>query len=185
MQNEALEFAKDGMDKAMEHLHTNLAKIRAGRANPAVFDGLKVESYGTVLPLNQVATISVGDARLLVIKPWDRNMLGPIEKAINNSSLGFNPNSDGVILRIPVPPLTEERRRGLVKQVRDFVEETKIACRQARREANELLKESEKDKQISEDELKRGLEKIQQLTDEYIKKTEEALLKKEAEIMEV
>lgn len=185
MEKEALDLAKDGMEKAIDHLHANLAKIRAGRANPSVLDGIRVESYGTVVPLNQIATISVGDARLLVVKPWDRNMVGPIEKAINNSGLGFNPNTDGVVVRIPVPPLTEERRRGLVKQARDLVEETKIACRQARREANEFLKEAEKTKEISEDELKRALEKVQQLTDEYIKKTEESLQKKEAEIMEV
>ena len=153
-------------------------------ANPALLDEVRVENYGSMMPLNQVATVSVGDARLLVVKPWDRNMVAPVEKAIINASLGLNPSSDGVVLRVPIPPLTEERRRDLVKQVKEVGESAKIGIRQGRRDANDLLKQAEKDKEISEDDLKKGLDKVQKLTDGYIKEVESALSKKESEIMD-
>lgn len=184
MVEDAKELAKDGMEKALERLRRELSRVRAGRANPAILDDIRVDSYGTMMPLKQVATVSVGDARLLVIKPYDRNTIAAIEKAINNSQLGLNPNNDGVVVRVPIPPLTEERRRQLVKQVKDAGEDAKIAIRQARRDANDLLKESEKDKSISEDELKKGLDQIQKLTDDEIKTVDAILEKKEAEIME-
>ncbi|HRI07786.1 MAG TPA: ribosome recycling factor [Nannocystaceae bacterium] len=183
--DEALELAKEGMQEALDHLRNNLARVRAGRANPAILDGVRVDSYGAMVPLNQVATVSVGDARLLVIKPYDRNSLQAIEKAINAAQLGLNPNSDGVVLRLPIPPLTEERRKGLVKQVKEKAEEAKVACRQARRDANDILKEAEKSKEISEDGLKKALDKVQELTDRFMKQVEEIVAKKEAEIMEV
>lgn len=183
--DEALELAKEGMQEALDHLRNNLARVRAGRANPAILDGVRVDSYGAMVPLNQVATVSVGDARLLVIKPYDRNSLQAIEKAINAAQLGLNPNSDGVVLRLPIPPLTEERRKGLVKQVKEKAEEAKVACRQARRDANDILKEAEKSKEISEDGLKKALDKVQELTDRFMKQIEEIVAKKEAEIMEV
>lgn len=183
--DEALELAKDGMDKAIDRLRKSLTKVRAGRANPAMLDDVRVDNYGSMMPLNQVATVSVGDARLLVVKPWDRNMVGPIERAINAQNLGLNPQSDGIVIRLAIPPLTEERRRGLVKQVKEFTEEAKVAIRGTRRECNEFLKESEKDRQISEDQLKKALEKVQEIHDKYIKQVDEITAKKEAEIMEV
>lgn len=183
--DEALELAKEGMDKAVDHLRKAVSKVRAGRANPAMLDEIRVENYGTMMPLNQVATISVGDARLLVVKPWDRNMIGPIERAINAANLGINPQSDGVVIRLAIPPLSGERRKALVKQVKDLGEDAKVAIRQARREANDLLKEAEKGREITEDQLKKALEKVQDMHDKFIKQVEEVLAKKEAEIMEV
>ncbi len=185
MLDDALELAKDSMEKALERCQRELARVRAGRANPAVLDEVRVDSYGAQVPLNQVSTVSVADARLLIIKPWDRNLIAAIEKGINASGLGLNPNNDGVVVRVPIPPLTEERRKQLAKQVKEAVEESRIAIRQGRREANDFLKQAEKDSEISEDDLKRGLEKVQALTDGFIKKADELLAKKEAEIMEV
>jgi ribosome recycling factor len=184
MLNDAKELAKDGMEKALERLRRELARVRAGRANPAILDDIKVDSYGAMMPLKQVATVSVADARLLVIKPYDRNTIAAIEKAINHSQLGLNPNNDGVVVRVPIPPLTEERRKQLVKQVKDAGEDAKIAIRQARRDANDLLKQGEKDKELSEDDLKKGLEQVQKLTDDEIKVVDEIVVKKEAEILE-
>jgi ribosome recycling factor len=184
MLEDAKELAKDGMDKALDRLKRELGRIRAGRANPAVLDDVKVDSYGTQMALKQVATVSVGDARLLVVKPYDRNTIAAIERAINNANLGLNPSNDGVVVRVPIPALTEERRKQLVKQVHDHGEEAKIAIRAARREANEIIKQSEKDKEISEDELKRGLDEIQRLTDAEAKVVDDLVAKKEAEILE-
>jgi ribosome recycling factor len=184
MNNDAVDLAKDGMEKAIERLRRELARVRAGRANPALLDDIKVDSYGTLTPLKQVATVSVADARLLVVKPYDRNTIAAIEKSINNSQLGLNPNNDGVVVRVPIPPLTEERRKQLVKQVKDAGEDAKIAIRQVRREANDFLKESEKDGTMSEDDLKKGLDQIQKLTDAEIKSVDDTITKKEAEIME-
>lgn len=184
MNDEAVQLAKDGMEKAIERLRRELSRVRAGRANPALLDEIKVDSYGSLLPLKQVATVSVADARLLVVKPYDRGTIAAIEKAINNSQLGLNPNNDGVVVRVPIPPLTEERRKQLVKQVKDAGEDARISIRQVRRETNDLLKESEKDGTLSEDDLKRGLDQIQKLTDAEIKGVDEVIAKKEAEIME-
>ena len=184
MLDDALELAKDGMERAIDRLQKELARIRAGRANPALLDDVRIESYGTQLPLKQAATVSVGDARLLVIKPYDRNTIPQIEKAINSAQLGLNPQSDGIVVRVPIPALTEERRRDLVKQAHDFGEDAKIAVRQARRDANDLLKEAEKSKDISEDDRKRGLDSIQSETDEFIKKIDDLIGRKESEILE-
>ena len=185
MQDEALEIAEDGMKTAVESLRKQLARIRAGRANPSILDGLKVESYGATVPLNQVANVSVADARLLVIKPYDRNSIAAIERALNNSQLGLNPSSDGIVLRLPIPPLNEERRRSLVKQISSLAEEAKISIRKSRRESNDLLKDAEKDKEISEDQLKRALDAVQEVTNTYSKLVDEVFAAKEAEIMEV
>jgi ribosome recycling factor len=184
MEEEAVLLAEDGMKKATDRLRAELAKVRAGRANPALLDTIQVESYGARMPLKQVATVAVGDARLLVIKPYDRNTIGEIEKAVNTAGLGLNANSDGVVVRVPIPPLTEERRRQLSKQVHDLGEEAKIAVRQARRDANDLLKEAEKDKEISKDDLKRGLDNIQETTNQYVKQVDETVEKKTSEILE-
>ena len=184
MIDDAIELAKDAMDKGIDRLKKELARVRAGRANPAILDEVRIDSYGSMLPLNQVATVTVADARLLVIKPWDRNSISAIEKGVINSSLGLNPNSDGVVIRVPIPPLTEERRKDLVKQVHGSGEDAKISIRHGRRDANDLLKQAEKDKDISEDDLKKGLERIQKLTDGYVKQVDEIMKAKESEIME-
>ncbi len=184
MLEDAKQLAREGMDKALERLKRDLSRIRAGRANPAILDEVRVDAYGTMTPLNQVATVSVADARLLVIKPYDRNSIAAIEKAINNSQLGLNPSNDGVVVRVPIPPLTEERRKQLVKQVKDAAEDAKIAIRQARRDANELLKDAEKSKDLSEDDLKRGLEHVQKITDEEGKVVDDLVAKKEKEILD-
>jgi ribosome recycling factor len=184
MINDAREIAKDMMDQSLDRCRRDLAKVRAGRANPAVLDEVRVDSYGAMMPLKQVSNISVADARLLVIKPWDRNLISMIEKSVNNAGLGLNCNTDGVVVRVPIPPLTEERRKQLVKQVKDHGEDSRIAIRQGRREANDLLKGAEKDKEISEDALKGGLEQIQTLTNDFIKKIDDLISNKENEILE-
>ncbi|MBK6920884.1 MAG: ribosome recycling factor [Deltaproteobacteria bacterium] len=184
MNDDAVQLAKDGMEKAIERLRRELSRVRAGRANPALLDEIKVDSYGSLMPLKQVATVSVADARLLVVKPYDRSTIAAIEKAINNSQLGLNPNNDGVVVRVPIPPLTEERRKQLVKTVKDAGEDAKIAIRQVRRETNDFLKAAEKDGTMSEDDLKRGLEQIQKLTDAEIKSVDDTVAKKEAEILD-
>jgi ribosome recycling factor len=184
MIEDAIELAKDAMSTAADRLARELAKVRAGRANPALLDGVRVEAYGVQMSLREVATVSTADARLLIVKPFDAGNLSPIEKAIMNAGLGLNPSSDGVILRVPIPPLTEERRKALVKQVRDLAEDAKIAIRAGRRDANDMLKEAEKDKEISEDELKRGLEQVQELTNTYVKQVDDVVGKKESEIMD-
>lgn len=184
MLQEAQELAKDGMDKALERLKKELSRVRAGRANPAVLDDVKVDSYGTSMPLKQVATVTAPDARLLVVKAFDRNTVVSIERAINNSQLGLNASNDGIVVRVPIPALTEERRKELTKQVHAHGEDAKIAIRQARREANDLLKQAEKDKDISEDDLKRGLDKIQGTTDDLVKVVDGIIEKKEKEILE-
>ncbi|MCX4243690.1 ribosome recycling factor [Paraliomyxa miuraensis] len=184
MLEEAEELAKDGMDTALDRLKKELARVRAGRANPALLDEVRVDSYGTQLPLKQAATVSVADARMLVVKPYDRNNIAAIERAINNSQLGLNASNDGAIVRVPIPALTEERRKDLVKQVHKAGEDARIAIRQARRDANDMLKRGEKDKEISEDDLKRGLGNVQTLTDAKIKEVDEVITKKEAEILD-
>lgn len=184
MLEEAEELAKDGMEKAIERLKHELSRLRAGRANPAVLDQVKVDSYGTQMPLNQVATVTAPDARLLVVKPFDRNNIAAIERAINNSQLGLNPNNDGTVVRVPIPPLTEERRKDLVKQVHAAGEDAKVAIRQARRDANDLIKQAEKDKDISEDDRDRGLENIQDSTNGRVKEVDGIVKKKESEIID-
>jgi ribosome recycling factor len=184
MIEDAIELAKDAMSTATDRLARELAKVRAGRANPALLDGVRVEAYGVQMSLKEVATVSTADARMLIVKPFDANNLSPIEKAIMNSGLGLNPSSDGVILRVPIPPLTEERRKNLVKQVKDLAEDAKIAIRAGRRDANDLLKEAEKAKDISEDQLKRGLDQIQELTNGYVKQIDDVVSKKESEIID-
>jgi ribosome recycling factor len=173
------------MTKAIEVLKTEFAGIRTGRANPALLDGIKVLSYGTTVPLNQVAGVSVPEARLLLIQPWDKNALGEIEKAILKSELGLTPMNDGKVIRLPIPALTEERRHDLVKVVKKMSEESKVSVRNIRRDANEEVKKLEKDKKISEDESKKAHDRIQEITDKYIVQIDEVLKKKEKEIMEV
>lgn len=177
--------AKNRMDKTLETLRSGLAKVRTGKATTALLDGIKVDYYGTLTPINQVGNLTVLDAHTLSITPWDKTMVPVIEKAILEANLGFNPVSDGTNLKIPVPPLTEERRRDFVKIVKKFGEDAKVAIRNVRRDANEHLKREQKEKKMSEDELKIAEEEVQKLTDQHIKMIDELLKHKEKEIMEV
>ncbi len=176
---------KTRMDKAVKDFQGHLASTRTGRASVAMLDQIKVEYYGTPTPLNQVAQLNTPDANTITVQPWDVSILGEIEKALRSSDLGFNPQNDGKIIRVPVPPMTEERRREVVKHVSRVLEDHKTAIRNIRRDGNELIKKAAKDKKISEDEEKRSLEEIQRLTDEEIKRMDEMAKKKEAEIMQV
>jgi len=180
-----LQETEGRMQKAVEGLRRELASLRAGRANPALLEKVLVNYYGTPTPVNQLATISAPEARLLVIQPWDRSMMPEIEKAILKSDLGLTPSSDGAVVRIAIPQLTEERRTELVKVARKKAEEFRVMVRNARREANDKLKAQEKSKQASEDEIKRVQEKVQKATDSHIQSIDKILATKEAEIMEV
>jgi len=176
---------KDQMEKALEALKKQLAQVRAGRANPALLESVRVDYYGTSTPLNQVANVAAADGSMLTVKPWEKSMLKEIEKAIVEANLGVSTNNDGEIIRIPIPSMSQERRKELVKQAKSKGEDAKIAVRNARRDGNELLKSTLKDGDITEDDEKRGLKIVQDLTDAYVKKVDDALSKKEAEIMEV
>ena len=177
--------AAERMDKTIKALHDNLSKIRTGRAHPSLLDHLTVSYYGTEVPLKQVANISVEDARTLVIQPYEQSMVKPVEKAIMESDLGLNPNTAGTVIRVPMPPLTEERRRDLTRLVRQEGEQAKVAIRNIRRDANQELKELVKEKLITEDDERRGQEVIQKLTDQHIKEIDEMLEAKEKDLMAV
>lgn len=185
MSKETLQQLEDKMKKTVEVLNKELNGLRAGRATPALLDKIIVDYYGTPTPVNQLATISVPEPRLLVIQPWDRNIVPQIEKAILKSDLGVTPVSDGYLIRINIPPLTQEKRKDLVKVVNKKAEEARVAIRNLRREVNDQVKGEEKKGNISEDEAKRTLDEIQKLTDKYIKKIDQAVEAKEKEIMEV
>jgi ribosome recycling factor len=173
------------MKKSIETLKKEFSRIRAGRASANLLEGITVDYYGSPMPINQVANISIPEARLIVVQPWEKNMCGPIEKAIQASDLGLNPQSDGNILRLPIPSLSEERRKDLCKSCGKMCEESKVAIRNIRRDSNEKFKKAEKDKDITQDEHKKTLDTIQKLTDKYIKTTDELQAAKEKEIMEV
>lgn len=185
MINDILADSEDRMNKTIDHLLGDFASLRAGRANPAMLDKIMVNYYGTPTPINQMANINVPEARLLVIQPWDKGTITDIEKAIMKSELGITPSNDGNVIRIAIPQLTEERRKDVVKVVKKRAEEAKVAIRNIRREANDLIKASEKDKLISEDESKKGLDSIQKVTDKSIKDVDQVLAVKEKDIMEV
>ncbi|HZH36219.1 MAG TPA: ribosome recycling factor [Flavisolibacter sp.] len=176
--------AEDSMKKAIGHLETELVKIRAGKANPQMLDGIMVDYYGSPMPINQVGNISVLDARTLTIQPWEKNMLQPIERAIINSNIGINPQNDGVIIRLFLPPLTEERRRELVKRCLGEGEQAKIAVRSIRRDAIENIKKAQKNG-LSEDAAKDGENDVQELTNRFISMVDKHLASKEKEIMAV
>jgi ribosome recycling factor len=173
------------MKKTVEVIRRELAGLRAGRATPALLDKITVNYYGTPTPVNQLATISAPEARLLVVQPWDRSVLPEIEKAILKSDLGINPVNDGNVLRLMIPQLTQERRQELVKQVRKKAEEGRVAIRNIRREANDQLKARQKHENLSEDELRRRQDEVQKLTDKYIKEVDQLAALKEQEIMQV
>ncbi len=185
MINDILADSEDRMKKTIEHLQGDFASLRAGRANPAMLDKIMVNYYGQPTPINQLANINVPEARLLVIQPWDKSGIADIEKAIMKSDLGITPSNDGNVIRIAIPQLTEDRRKDLVKMVKKRAEDAKVAIRNIRREANDLIKSSEKDKLISEDESKKGLESAQKVTDKCIKDIDLLLQAKEKDIMEV
>lgn len=177
--------AEDKMQKAVEALQRELSTIRAGKATAALLDNVRVDYYGTPTPVKQVASISVPEARLLVVQPWEKNMLQPVAKAIQASDLGLNPQDDGNVLKIPIPALNEERRRELVKLAHKLGEEGRVAVRNARRDANDQLKKAQKDGEIPEDESRRLVDQVQKLHDKYIGQIEDVVKKKEAEMMEV
>jgi ribosome recycling factor len=185
MVNDVIKELQAGLDKGIEALKKDLGKVRTGRASVSILDGIRVDYYGTPTPLHQVASLNVPDPRLITIKPWEKSLIPEIEKTIRSAQLGLNPSSDGEIVRLPMPPLTEERRKDLVKMVKKMAEEAKVALRSARRDANEMLKEFQKDKEITEDEEKQGLKKVQDTTDAAVVKVEEIVAKKEKEILEV
>ncbi len=184
MSSDIIKDANRRMDKAIEAFEKDLAHVRTGRASAALLEGITVDYYGTTMPLNQVASISVPESRLITVQPWDNNILGDIEKAILASDLGLTPSNDGKIIRVSVPPLTEERRKELVKLIKKMAEDCRVAIRNVRRDAIEKLKAQKKDKAISEDEMYKLQDEVQKLTDKHIKQVEEVLAKKEKEIME-
>lgn len=176
---------KQKMERAVEIMHREFSSIRTGRATTALLDGIKVEAYGSTVPLVQVASLSAPEPRLLAVQPWDRSLIPEVEKAIQKSDLGLTPSNDGTVIRLPIPQLTEERRKDLVRLVRRVAEEGRVAIRNVRRESNEELKKREKNKEISEDESRRLADQVQNLTDELISELDGMLSNKEKEIMEV
>ncbi len=185
MTDDVMKDAETHMQKALEALRRELVTIRTGRASPTLIERVMVEYYGTPTPIHQVATVTAPEARLLQISPWEKNMLGPIEKAIQKADLGFNPTNDGRLIRIAVPALTEQRRKEFVKQIKSHIEECRVALRNIRRHSMHDLDELEKEKLIAEDEHKRAAEKLQALVDRYIRDAEHVGDAKEAEVMEV
>jgi ribosome recycling factor len=185
MVNDILKELEGGIAKANDALKKELAKVRTGRANLALVDGVRVDYYGTPTPLNQVASLSTPDARLIVIKPWEKKLCPAIEEAVRKAELGVNPQSDGELVRIPIPALTEERRRELTKVVKRMGEDAKVAIRNVRRDANEMLKEYEASGDITEDDAKTGTKKVQDVVDKAVTSVDEVIGKKEAEIMAV
>jgi ribosome recycling factor len=183
--DDILQECESGMKRAIEAFQRDLSRVRTGRANLSLLDGIRVDYYGTPTPLNQVASLNVADARLITIKPWEKNMIPIIEKAVRSSDLGLNPVADSELVRLPIPPLTQERRKDLVKQIKKMTEDARVAVRGARRDANDMLKEAEKDGDVTEDAAKAGSKKIQDLTDRYIEQVDEVAGKKEKEILEV
>ena len=177
--------AEERMENALDALSNAFASVRTGRANARVLDRIKVDYYGAMTPINQLAGIKTPDARLLVIEPWDKSSLKSIERAIMESDLGVNPSNDGMVIRLPFPELTEERRRELAKQCKGYAEEARVSVRNARRDANTALSKAEKAAEITEDDLRRGETDVQKLTDKYIEKIDNAYKAKEAELMEV
>ncbi|HJV34107.1 ribosome recycling factor [Geomonas sp.] len=173
------------MDKTIEALRKDFQRVRTGRASTSLLDEIKVDFYGNPSPLNNVATLAVPEARTITIQPWDNKMIGPIEKAILNSNLGLTPANDGKLIRLTLPPLTEERRKDIVKGLKKDAEESKVAIRNVRRDAIDELKKLEKDKQISEDELKRAEKEVQDFTNSHVAKIDEVVAHKEKEVMEV
>lgn len=184
MVKDILKELEKKMKVSTEHFRRELSKLRTGRANINIFEDIKVTYYGTLTPINQVATLGVPDPTLIVIQPWDPSVLEALEKAVRGSEYGFNPINDGKVLKVPIPPLDEDRRREIAKRIGKMMEEEKTALRNMRREAKEFIEELEKEKEIAEDDKFQGLEKLQSLLDEHVKKIEEYAATKEKEILE-
>ncbi len=182
---EILMDTEDRMEKALTSLDRDFSRLRTGRASTTLLDGIKVDYYGTMTPISQLASVSTPDSRTITIQPWDKSAFSLVEKAIMKSDLGLTPVNDGKIIRIVIPPLTEDRRRELAKVAKKYTEDAKVAIRNVRRDANESLKKKKNDKEISEDDMHKGQDEVQKLTDAYVKKSDEALVAKEKEIMEI
>jgi ribosome recycling factor len=185
MKDEILAELEEKMNHSIDGLKKEFNRVRTGRASVSLLDGIRVDAYGSLMPLNQVASVSAPESRLLVIQPWDASLMGQIEKAILKSELGLTPMNDGKVIRIAIPPLTEERRKDLVKLIRKMAEESRVSIRNVRRDANELLKDLKKEGELSEDDAFKAQNEVQKRTDEYIEKVEEVLEKKEKEVMQV
>lgn len=185
MGNPVVDEAKSKMAARIDALKRDLTKIRTGRASLSLLDGIRVDAYGSKMPLNQVAALTVPESRMISVQPWDPQMLPVIEKAILASDIGLTPSSDGKVIRLPIPQLTEERRKGLVKQVKKIAEEFKVEVRNDRRDANDIFKKQKSDKEISEDDQTRLQDEVQKLTDEFIKQVDAIAAGKEKEVMEV
>lgn len=177
--------AKTRMEKVLSDLQNEMAGIRTGRATVSLFDNIRVDYYGTPTPINQVATLHVPEPSMITIQPWDSSQIAPIEKAIRSSDLGLNPGNDGKVVRVPIPPLTEERRKEIVKRLHHIVEDHRVAMRNVRRDANEQVKKLLKDKAISEDDERRSLDDVQKMTDSHIQKLDQSAKTKEKEILEL
>jgi len=185
MFNEIAEDLHERFEKATAALKRDFARIRTGRANASLLDGIVVEYYGVATPIGQVATIKVPEPRLITVSPWEKSLLGEIERAIHKADIGVTPSNDGIVIRLPIPPLTGERRQEFVKQARKLAEDARVAVRNARRDANDMLKDLEKSGEITEDDLRRHLTKVQELTDKAIAQVDGVLAEKEQEILEV
>ena len=181
----SLQKAKQRMEGAIEALRREFAGVRTGKASPALLDTVRVEAYGSRVPLNQVGTVSAPEPRMLTVQPWDRSLMKDIERALRESDLGLNPSNDGQLIRIPIPALTEERRKEYVRMLHKLAEEARVAVRHVRKEANDEIKHRQKDEGLSEDDIRREQTEVQKLTDQYVAKIEELMKHKEAEIMEV
>lgn len=185
MVEQILSETAEKMQKSLLAVKRDFGSLRTGKASPALLDGIRVDYHGTVMPLNQLASVSAPEPRLMVVQAWDKSVVGDISKAIQIADLGLNPQVDGNIIRLPIPPLNEERRRDLVKHCKKIAEEGKVAIRNIRRDANDSLKKAEKNKSIPEDAMKRGTEKVQELTNKYTNEIDEAMEAKETDIMAV
>lgn len=181
----SVQEAKQHMDDALAALRREFATVRTGKATPALLDTVKVDAYGSKMPLNQVANVSVPDASMLVVQPFDKSIIGDIERAIMTADLGLNPSNDGNLVRVPIPPLTEERRKEYVRLLHRMAEEGRISVRHARREANDAIKQRMKDHEIGDDDGHRQLDKVQEMTDQYVEKIDELLKNKEEEVMAI
>jgi len=185
MQNEVVQNTSEKMEKSVEALKLDLTKIRTGRASLSLLDGITVDAYGSAMPINQLATLTIPESRLIVIQPWDPQVLGGIEKAILKSDLGLTPVNDGKLIRINIPQLTEERRKEMVKRVKKIAEEYRVAIRNLRRESNDALKKRKENKEISEDEMFKLQDEVQKVTDKFVKNIDDIAAGKEKEVMEV
>lgn len=176
---------REQMEAAVDAMRREFSGVRTGKATPQLLDTVRVEAYGSKVPVNQVATVNTPEPRMILVQPWDKSLIPDIERGIQTADLGLNPSNDGNVIRVPIPPLSEERRKDMVRLLHKMAEEGKISVRHARQEANKTIKQQEQDHEISEDEARRQLDTVQEITDEYIARIDEMMAKKEAEVMEV